>query len=81
MPDTDRERALEAGERIRSRIADEPFVLGDGTRITQTVSIGAATWDGHESPEELESRADRAMYAAKHQGRDRVALASSDRGR
>jgi diguanylate cyclase (GGDEF)-like protein len=76
MPDTDRDRALDAGERIRSHVADRPFTLSDGTHITQTVSIGVATWDGHESPNELENRADRAMYAAKHQGRDRVALAS-----
>jgi len=38
----------------------------------QTVSIGWATWDGTEGPDELLHRVDEALYAAKAAGRDRV---------
>jgi diguanylate cyclase (GGDEF)-like protein len=42
----------------------------------QSVSIGIARWDGRESADALVCRADAALYAAKHAGRDRVELAS-----
>jgi diguanylate cyclase (GGDEF)-like protein len=38
----------------------------------QTVSAGIAQWDGKETPELLVGRADRALYAAKKGGRDRL---------
>jgi diguanylate cyclase (GGDEF)-like protein len=40
----------------------------------QTCSIGLAEWDGLESPADLFARADQALYHAKHQGRDRIAV-------
>jgi diguanylate cyclase (GGDEF)-like protein len=52
----------------------EPITLGNA-RLTQTVSIGIATWNGRESPESLQKRADEAMYYAKQTGRNRVELA------
>jgi diguanylate cyclase (GGDEF)-like protein len=36
----------------------------------QTCSAGVVGWDGSEAPEALIARADRALYAAKHAGRD-----------
>lgn len=38
----------------------------------QTCSAGIAQWDGHEDAADLVARADEALYAAKHAGRDRV---------
>jgi PleD family two-component response regulator len=38
----------------------------------QRVSAGLVFWDGTEDEIELISRADRALYAAKDAGRDRV---------
>jgi diguanylate cyclase (GGDEF)-like protein len=43
----------------------------------QTFSAGVAEWDGHEAPERLVGRADRALYEAKHAGRDRIIVAPS----
>jgi diguanylate cyclase (GGDEF)-like protein len=42
----------------------------------QTFSAGIATWDTDESAERLVSRADQALYAAKHAGRDRSMVAA-----
>lgn len=41
----------------------------------QTCSIGCATWDGDETVEQLLTRADAALYAAKGTGRNRVCAA------
>jgi two-component system, cell cycle response regulator len=72
MPGADPARAAQIAERVRRHVGETPFTLADGTSIAQTVSIGVATWDGTESPERLEQRADAAMYRAKRHGRDRV---------
>jgi diguanylate cyclase (GGDEF)-like protein len=43
-----------------------------------TFSAGVAAWDGAESTDELISRADRALYAAKAGGRDRTVVDTAD---
>ncbi|MGO8992721.1 MAG: diguanylate cyclase domain-containing protein, partial [Polyangiaceae bacterium] len=50
-------------------------------RVSQTASIGVATWDGRETPQALEKRADAAMYVAKAEGRDRVVVSKRARDR
>jgi diguanylate cyclase (GGDEF)-like protein len=64
--------ALEIGERIRTTVRELDLIdFGVTDRIT--VSLGVAT--GHASGEpisEIVERADRALYAAKRTGRDRV---------
>jgi two-component system, cell cycle response regulator len=72
MPDTDEEQAAASAVRIREQLANVPLTLQDGLTIRQTVSIGVATWNANETPEALEVRADKAMYLAKNQGRNRV---------
>ena len=61
-------------ERIRARSDRTPIVV-DGHELTVTVSLGGATRDD-ESADALIARADNALYAAKKQGRDRVAMAA-----
>ena len=68
----DAERARDVSERLRTHISAQPFSCG-GVTIPVTVSIGAALRIGKdESVETTIARADRALYAAKHAGRDCV---------
>jgi diguanylate cyclase (GGDEF)-like protein len=68
------ERLRELGEQLRERIAGEPIAAGGG-QVTITTSIGVASLEpGHDSFEAAISTADRALYAAKQDGRDCVRL-------
>lgn len=75
MPATGATQAHATGARIQQNLHAEPFVDGP-LSLKQTVSIGVATWDKRETPEELERRADKAMYEAKRLGRNRVVVAT-----
>lgn len=79
LPNTGPDQATTTADRIRQNFAKKPIDVGHGIVLRQTVSIGVATWDGYESPEDLERRADEAMYVAKRTGRDRVSVSPSDR--
>jgi diguanylate cyclase (GGDEF)-like protein len=72
LPRTDAPEARDVAERLRARLDREALHVRDGISIRQTISVGVATWDGMESPEALEERADLAMYEAKRMGRNRV---------
>lgn len=70
----DREAATIAAERLRSAVADHPFVPG-GEKFRITLCIGLIEIDGSLDRIELLARADQAMYRAKQNGRNRVMLA------
>jgi len=78
MPGTTSQEAQAIAERIQETLALGPLSF-EGTKIAQTVSIGVATWDGEETPEALERRADLAMYEAKDKGRNCVVVAKPSR--
>jgi two-component system, cell cycle response regulator len=74
MPETDKAVATVVAERIRRRIASEPFAIraGEGS-VDVTISIGLAALNGAgESVAAVLKRADQALYRAKHEGRNRV---------
>jgi two-component system cell cycle response regulator len=74
MPETDMTVAAMVAERLRRRIASEPFAIAQGSlHIPVTISIGLATLRGKDdSAAALLKRADQALYRAKRDGRNRV---------
>jgi diguanylate cyclase (GGDEF)-like protein len=72
LPETPPGGALDVAERIRTAISKTPLEV-DEKRIMSTVSVGVACFpDDGRSLDALAARADRALYQAKQQGRDRV---------
>ncbi len=65
------ERGLAMCERIRASIA-EPMEPLEGAFLSQTASIGMATWDGLESAAELEGRARELGEEGREAGVDQV---------
>ncbi len=74
MPETDRAVAATVAERLRRRIAAEPFPIEQGRlMIDVTISIGIATLESsRDSAVQMLKRADQALYRAKRDGRNRV---------
>ena len=63
-------------ERIREQVAQTPIAFADGTIVQVTTSIGGthvSPWSKLASKEVLE-KADRELYRAKAQGRNRVSI-------
>lgn len=76
LPETDLTGAAGMAERLRHAFAATPTSL-DGVEVRVTASLGVAAWRGPgESLETLLHRADQALYAAKHAGRDKVMVAT-----
>jgi diguanylate cyclase (GGDEF)-like protein len=74
LPETGTEGAAAVAERIRKRIAETPLAAGQ-VSISTSVSIGVATYPEHgEDFDAVAKSADRALYAAKEQGRNRVTV-------
>jgi diguanylate cyclase (GGDEF)-like protein len=72
LPETPAKGAMEVAERIRARVAETPLEL-DQRRIVSSVSIGIACYpDDGRTLDSLAAHADRALYAAKQQGRNKT---------
>ena len=76
LRDTDAREALAAAERVRAAVESAALHHPDDPRGVVTVSIGVATGKG-DAPELL-ARADRALYDAKHGGRNGVRAAEGE---
>jgi diguanylate cyclase (GGDEF)-like protein len=71
MPDTGLRSAVEAAERVRKAVHSMRLASAQGP-FGVTVSIGVAQLEPEEAADRLTHRVDKALYAAKHGGRDRV---------
>jgi two-component system cell cycle response regulator len=74
MPETDVAVATMVAERLRRRIANEPFTIEQGARnLNVTISVGLAALAGTaDNAAAILKRADTALYRAKRDGRNRV---------
>jgi diguanylate cyclase (GGDEF)-like protein len=71
FPETDLDAAFAVTDRIRAQVGGSALSTAAGP-IHLTCSGGVVVWDQKEPIEKLLDRADRALYAAKSAGRDRV---------
>jgi diguanylate cyclase (GGDEF)-like protein len=82
LPQTDLEGALVVAEKLRQAVAAVPIGT-EGGGIKVTMSVGAAALsclaDGEQQLDDLMDLADRALYASKQRGRNRVTGAPRQR--
>jgi diguanylate cyclase (GGDEF)-like protein len=73
--ETDTKGAMLLAERVRQELADTVFETELG-KLKVTCSLGVATFPGNAADKQtLFASADKALYAAKHGGRNRVCAA------
>ncbi|MGC8120780.1 sensor domain-containing diguanylate cyclase [Marinobacter sp. VGCF2001] len=77
LPGADRTEAEGCAERIRSGVENDVVQAGEEVSIRVTASLGVAQLnEATESVEDAVNRADKALYAAKTGGRNRVCCAA-----
>ncbi|MBA9843967.1 MAG: GGDEF domain-containing protein [Ralstonia sp.] len=74
LPDTDSGNAMHLADRLRKAAAAH-VVMAGAQSCRYSLSGGVAVWQPGESFDRLSARADRALYDAKYQGRDRICAA------
>ena len=79
MPETDMAVAMVVAERLRRRIANEPFAIQNGSNsLDVTISVGLADLcEPSDNAATILKRADQALYRAKRDGRNRVVQAAA----
>jgi diguanylate cyclase len=75
LSEVDAEKAMAIAEKMRRFIESARVLVDAAHQMQVTVSVGCALSDGHPDYERLIQRADRALYAAKAQGRNCCVLA------
>ncbi|EHJ59022.1 sensor domain-containing diguanylate cyclase [Novosphingobium pentaromativorans] len=76
LPNVDMHHARAICERLRVEIQAQAMELSGDATVPVTISSGVAQLDPSENANKLMERADRALYEAKHGGRDQVRLAA-----
>jgi diguanylate cyclase (GGDEF)-like protein len=64
--------ALDIAHRIKEKVKSNVIKLDDVQKINITVSIGVSTYESGDGIDSMNSRADKALYEAKNNGRDCV---------
>lgn len=78
MPETTSEQGLDAAERLRVALAESEVVMERGESLHFTVSIGVTCLcAADQNIDAVLSRADEAMYQAKHAGRNTVRMVAA----
>ncbi|MFY9352587.1 sensor domain-containing diguanylate cyclase [Sphingobium sp.] len=75
LVDSDIDRSSALCERLRARLAD-PVPVGEGEAVFVTFSAGLVALDGGSTRSALLEAADKALYRAKHSGRNCLRLAA-----
>jgi diguanylate cyclase (GGDEF)-like protein len=75
LPKADAGRAWEVGERMRQRVAERGFHVGEDVALILHVSVGVAQWRAGERMPDLIERVNMALFSAKDRGRNRVEVA------
>lgn len=71
LPDSDADAAMAIAERVRHAVADTPFATSHGP-VAITLSGGCSTLRRGDTLSRWVGRADKALYIAKHEGRNRI---------
>ncbi|OAZ13571.1 diguanylate cyclase [Thalassospira indica] len=72
LPNADMKQCARVLERLRRVIEASPVTISDDVILPVTASIGAAPMTKNRSTEQIIEKADKALYAAKEGGRNRV---------
>ncbi|MDR2877869.1 MAG: diguanylate cyclase [Chromatiales bacterium] len=78
LPNTDRNGALRALEKVRKKTSESSYQLCGKAMPMPTFSAGVSLYRPGETPGNLIERADKALYQAKRLGRNRIELDQSD---
>ena len=71
LQDTDLPAGREIGERLRRHFEQNPLML-NGSEVPLTVSLGLVSYQDEKTASELVLKADRELYQAKSEGRNRL---------
>jgi diguanylate cyclase (GGDEF)-like protein len=71
-PETEIGQACVLAERLRASVQRSQFPVREGVALSVTISLGVAEFTSEETVDQVISRADSALYAAKDEGRNRV---------
>ena len=76
LVDADASTAMHVAENIRNKVAQARIQAPSGEHIALTVSICGALAKGKIDYESVIAEADKALYQAKHAGRNRVMMSA-----